>query len=1398
MRPRVNWRFLLVFAIALVVGLAALHFVHRWQVRSQSGAFLRQADDARAVGDDAREIRYLQRYLAAHPDVIDRRDRLARLLVKTATNDKELQNAYLVVDDTLRRDPTRTEFRRFAAEFALERVGLVREAKGHLAELLKAVPNDGDLEAKYALCLRYEGEFRSAAEWYQKAYTHKPDLLDAYAGRARLLREHLGDPDEADRVMTVMAEKNRGDARAHLIHADYWTKYGRPERVTAALAEARAIAPDDLGVILATAESARNAASAARLRRDAKTAEAKLAEARATLDRGRDLHPKSAPVYVARAALDEGDPSAAVAVLTAGLKAVPGDPALLLALLDHQIGQGDPSAVSATLAEAEKAGVASNRLAYARARLLMLREDWPAAARTLEKVRADATADPQLARAASLLLGRCASRTGEAERRLEAYTRAIPADPADPLWVPATTGRAEALAALGRADDAVRVYQNLAESGQAPAAWVPVARLRMLQALRTTDPDRRDWAAAEEAVGRAVKELPDDTEPQLLRADLLALRGRAADARPLIDDLFAKRPKEPAVWVAKAAQEYRDRSPAAAVAVLEKGRAELGDPIELRLAQVGYVLDPKAPEASKRLSALADGADRYPVASRHRLLRAVAEAAAAIGVNDLADRMWDEVVAVRPDDLSAHLMRFDRRLAADDEVGLGRASAEIRRVDGADGAFTRAARALLLIWKAQRQGDRGGLAEAATLLDGLERDRPGWSRVAFGRAVILDLEGKPDAALSLFRQAFDRGERDPQVLRRLVALLVAKGRFAEANEVLTTLPGEASADPEARRLAAEVSLRSDDPKRALELAAKAVPADSASGADHLWLGQMRMAAGDAAGAEKPFRRAVELKPDDPDGWVVLVEYLVAVRRPGDAEAVIEQAKGKVRADALPLLLARSAALLGRSDEAREEFRKARTARPRDLKVLQAEADYLTAAQLWAAAREAWERVIALTGVPPEDKQFAVRMLAVCLAVDPDYATARRALDVFGPPAEGEPPVVRRTRAVVLGLQRDRANKRAAIKLLEADRDTLAPSDRYLLAQLYHQVGDRAAVRVTMTDLLRTAGRNPLYLAFFAGWLLDQGEAADAEPWVAKLETLQPDSLRSAELRVRVQVGKNDLAGARGVLKKLEERPTPPLGFLAALCEMVGLYPEAEGYLKRVASANRAPEATFALAGFYARRGRTADALVECEAAWKTCPPEAVGQACVEALAAAPDPAAAKRVAGWIEAARGKHPAAAPALLQQLAYVRNVEGRYDDAIDIYRGLTGGDRPDPLALNNLAYLISARSGRHEEALALLERARRVVGPIPDLLDTEALVLIARGGKDDLTTARKLLQDVVALAPTAATYFHLAVLEEKAGNRADAQIAWQEAQRRKLKPADLHPLEWPVFRDLESRWR
>lgn len=93
-------------------------------------------------------------------------------------------------------------------------------------------------------------------------------------------------------------------------------------------------------------------------------------------------------------------------------------------------------------------------------------------------------------------------------------------------------------------------------------------------------------------------------------------------------------------------------------------------------------------------------------------------------------------------------------------------------------------------------------------------------------------------------------------------------------------------------------------------------------------------------------------------------------------------------------------------------------------------------------------------------------------------------------------------------------------------------------------------------------------------------------------------------------------------------------------------------------------------------------------------------------------------------------------------------------------------------------------------MIEQAKQIVGPHPTLLDTEALI---RLNMNQPEAAFKLLEVVVAEAPSGSAYFHLTQAEFALKHDLEAKRAWRRAHELGLKAGDLHPLERPAYEQI-----
>jgi tetratricopeptide (TPR) repeat protein len=153
----------------------------------------------------------------------------------------------------------------------------------------------------------------------------------------------------------------------------------------------------------------------------------------------------------------------------------------------------------------------------------------------------------------------------------------------------------------------------------------------------------------------------------------------------------------------------------------------------------------------------------------------------------------------------------------------------------------------------------------------------------------------------------------------------------------------------------------------------------------------------------------------------------------------------------------------------------------------------------------------------------------------------------------------------------------------------------------------------------------------------------------------------------------------------------------------------------------------------------------------------------------------------IEALR-KATAAAPKLAGpwlQLALVMEAHGRHDQTRPIYEQILKIAPNDPIALNNLAYMM-AESGRDlDQALTFAQKAKQQLPNNVDVADTLGWVFIKKNLSDD---AIKIFNDLLAKKPEHVTWrYHLAMALFQKGDKLQAKKELQQAMKNGPKPEE-----------------
>jgi tetratricopeptide (TPR) repeat protein len=1427
---RLNWKFLLGFLAAVAAAGVLLQVMYKRQVGRQAGTLLESANAAEQK-EPAKAAAYFRRYLAFRPQDHDARGRLGLLLARLARQHSQLLQAYFVLDETLRGAPDREDVRRKAVDLALQLgTDLLPDVERHLKVLVAAHPEDAGLRVTYAEYYLARESYPDAAEQFRLATERRPDLYPAHVRRARVLREKLDREKDGDEVVQAMLARPeaRGAFRARLAAAAYWEtapgglKEQHQKYHAAEVGEALKLAPDELDVVLAVADLQFGAAARAALQGQGEERAKALGEARATLRRGLGRHapalqkvsPEEAAglgeeaqatraavgklfLQLAAAETAAGDPDAAEKTAREGAEALPESAALLAALADAHIRQGRFDDADGELTRLEAAGFPAPVVQYHRGRVLAGRGQALPAARALEAVLTQSGLPAELVPPAALLLGSCYEDIGELDRRYAAYKRATEGDPRDPTWLTANVRLAATLLETGQEGEAARVYGDLIRRGAA-GANVPLARLRLTQTLRKP-PAQRDWEPVEHALRAAPQK---DVETKLARAELEFARGNPGQAVAGLQAAAKDHPDVVQPQLGLALAEAQLKHPDRARELLDAARTRFGPTADVQLAEARLVAMTPGPDAGPRLARLAEGVERLPRRDARRLLKGLAEHAAAAGAGDTAAALRERILGLVPEDLGGHLARFEEALARKDEPAAVAALRRVEAVDGPDGANARVGQALLLIAKAQ-QGDRSGLARAADLLTQVEKQRPWWHRVALAQGRVFELAGEKARAAGRYKDAVVAGERRPEVVQRLLLLYAELEMARDADEVLNLVADTAEVARGYEFLMVDLALRAGNVTRALGIA-RTIPDTETDPAKLLLLARVRLVAREpAARVEAPLRRAVEVAGDRPEAWVALVRLLATTDRKAEAEAEAERARARL-GDREKLALAQCYEAVGRAERARPLYEAAARERPDNLRTLREVMGFHLRSREaeqddFKKAEQVCLQILKIRDLPADDRQDALTILARLRRDPQGYQTARQQLEAIGVLERGVPTrltgretlSVLRARAHYLAQAPSAALRREAVATLEEidKRQPLRPEDKFLLAQVLVSVGQWPAARPRLKALTEDRDPNPVYAAYYGLRVLlldDRPSTPEARRCLKLLEEAQPAASATIELKARLLDAEGNTAGAVEVVKEHAARDTARAAFGGLLLERLSAAGEAEKLFRSAAADPKQVGGTVQLAGFLGRQGRTEDGLAVLADRLDTLPPPVPAAVGAEILYHAPRaPAAAiRQVEGWVQRAAGKGLTEADALTLR-AVLKVAEGQYEGAIRLYEEAAGKGQPDPLTMNNLGYLLALRGGRPADGLAWVQKAKDAAGPLPGILDTEAVIRTANG---EPQKAVELLVDATRESPDPAAFYHLAEAYRATGDAAAAAAALRQAVRWKIRPIDVPPLERP----------
>ena len=552
----------------------------------------------------------------------------------------------------------------------------------------------------------------------------------------------------------------------------------------------------------------------------------------------------------------------------------------------------------------------------------------------------------------------------------------------------------------------------------------------------------------------------------------------------------------------------------------------------------------------------------------------------------------------------------------------------------------------------------------------------------------------------------------------------------------------------------------------------------------LFIARLRMRQGDLEAARQALSR---LDADDPDVAMTTVDLLLREKRGEEALAVCRRQVEKDDSALSLLLRARTLALLGRSDEAEEDYRAAARREPGKAQIWILLADFLAGRDKAADAAGVLEHALEVEAHYPP----AVIRLARLYSQSADAKERSKAFDVLDAAIAAHPENV------------DFALYKASVLLARNTSGAVADA-RALLADVTRREPARLdAWRLLAEGALADGSADSALEAMARAMALSPDDAARRQLLLLKAEAekVRWPALAAATLkglweedRADNAVGMalaqalrdaGDAGEAVDVLTALREKATgqEAVGLEMAIADTMASGGAVEAALERARKAAPVEDARTAVltAVILARAGRW-DQAVAGLSSWQDAHPAdamtllAAAKAFMDMVPANPSDAARAlsadapaRARAVLEMAVSRHGDNINALVA-LGASWQAAGDDDRAEKLYGRVLEVETSNAMALNNLAWILSEERLRPAEALPLADKARQLYPDMADIADTRAVIYQRLGRHDDAESEFRRCLDQArpgSSAAAAATFHYARLLAERSRNAQAAQL-------------------------------
>jgi len=1456
MMRTLNVRLAAICLVVMVLLGGGVHLLHGFQVHRQAEALKVASERAEEAKNLTEAIRLLESYVALMPK--DRKEQLhLGMLYAEKPNPRaafgKLEEVLRTADDSLSPEDLR-KARRKLVDMAL-RIGRAPDAETHLKALMQETPDDSELLELSGRILLFNKRDDEACKQLRRAIEIAPTQIDSYLLLADALRGRMNRKADADQVMhDMVSHKDNSKSLAAFQKYAYYLR--QQEKFDEALVQANRIlelAPENpVGLWIAGW---------------CYLAKGQYKTAEDYLNRGIKADKGNQVMYLAMAEVKNrlGRHDEAVAVLQQGLentKGTYGYAEILWDVVNSNLIEGKYGEAEKRIKElgdlrfGQDLRYRPQRVKFLEARLAVMKGDWNVAKTALVEVLPKLQDDPGLQKFAYLHLGQYYRQQGDIEQQIVAYTAAVKIDP---NLSQARAGLAEIFMGRENFAEAAEQYRILAQSAHPdPEAVISFARILIMMRLRE-DKAKRDWEPVDKLLDQIERQRTLTPNLAPLKAEVFLAKDLPKEAEELLKQCAAKFPKSAQVWLAlinlaiqQAEKEtdpgQKEKKWQQTSDYIDQAEKSLGDHPIVREKRGSCAVRRKDPQVIAVLKKLGENVDKMTDFEKTHL--------------------WDNLVALSVQANDLDLARFYCRLVAEKEAKNLRIryllcdlnlrayekgqAPDLQELDnllneieqlGGRGPFWLYGKAIRTLVQSKKT-DPQLLLEARGYLQEALKVRKDWSALAVLAGKICELQNEPDQALEFYARAVYRmGERDSDVIRRTVQLLLPRGHIEEARQLFDYLEKQKS--PLLGEMNQEyvyVKVFTGDIAEAEKDVEKSVAADSKNYKDFMRQGQMyghltqrlKLKAQSAnldwktdAEMTRMAQRAVDtllkarlLNPQADEVWIALVQLLVNVGRPDKAQPLIPAAEAALKGEQATITLAACCELLNETEKAQAKYEEAAKAAPQNSRILRWAAAFYLKNNKPDRAESLLKQIIALQSPATlTDACWARRSLASILVGRGGFDHLCQAMPLIDENLSGKAASIDDKRVKVNLLLADPRKEKIG-EVIQAMEDLVkstdaTPDDYFTLAKLYLKKNDWTSYGNWMHSVLgaQKGVVQPRYLVFYINTLLEKKELEDANNWLQTLEKSSPNIFDTVRLRAEYQFLRGNFKGAGDLAMAFLDNPLAQpqdrgqqLLLVAQVMEKFSDRLKAEG--KQVVAKGFEEKANtlyaslrskkiseagdIYFAAYLARQKRVRECLDVLEQCWDKFPAENLLLPAVLLIhSKAADSAQCQQLEKILVAAsnRSKRPIS---LLLLLADLHAQQQQYDKSIAAYREILVKDPRNYQTMNNLG-LSLARAGQNlDEALKLVNEAMAISGPMAEVLDTRAVVRIIR---QEPEKALEDLAEAVKDDGTADQYFHQAWAYWLADKKNEASTAFAEALKKGLDPKGLDPREVSVYERLKD---